>query len=256
MSEAMKAELWRRRGAGESISVILRGLDKHPGSVFTLLKHHGGIAPRARTVRTGHLTVEEREAISRGISTGQSFRVIADALGRSESTVSREVNRNGGRDAYRAVAAQERADDQRRRPKPTLLARNRPLRERVVELLDQKWSTDQIAKRLRRDHPDDPEMAVSHETIYRSTYTTRWKTIPKQMRKELRTGRPIRKNKRNSVKGQWRSQIIGARSITDRPAEAEDRSIAGHLEDDLVGLLHDHSPPGGRRHRPAQYLME
>ncbi|NKY54551.1 IS30 family transposase [Nocardia vermiculata] len=234
MSEAMKTELWRRWRAGESISVISRALDKPPGSVFTVLKHHGGIAPRARTVRWGNLTVEEREAISRGISADQSFRMIAEVLGRSVSTVSREVDRNGGRAAYRAVAAQERADEQRRRPKPTLLARNRILRERVVELLDREWSPEQIAKRLRRDHPDDPEMTVSHETIYRSVYTTRWKVIPKHMCKKLRTGRPIRKNKRHTVKGQWRSQIIGARSIKDRPADAEDRSGAGHLEGDLV----------------------
>ncbi|MEV6324252.1 IS30 family transposase [Nocardia sp. NPDC051787] len=234
MSDATKAELWRRWRGGESISVISRALGKPPGSVFTVLKHHGGIAPAVRAARTGHLTVEDREVISRGLSAGLSFRAIAETLDRAPSTVSREVARNGGRDAYRAVAAQERAEDQRQRPKPSLLAQNDRLRRLVIELLDQEWSPEQIVGRLRLDHPDDPEMTVSHETIYRAIYTSRWKLIPKPMSKKLRTGRPIRKNKRHSVKGQWRSQIIGARPISDRPADAEDRSVTGHLEGDMV----------------------
>lgn len=230
----MKVDLWRRWRAGESISVISRGLNKPPGSVFTVLKHHGGIAPVERAARAGHLTAQERELVSRGISAGRSFRAIAEGLDRSASTISREVERNGGRGAYRAVAAHERAEDRRRRPKPSLLARNRVLRDRVIELLDQEWSPQQIAARLRLDFGDDPAMTVSHETIYRSVYTSRWKLIPRQMSNKLRTGRPIRKHKRHSVKGQWRSQIIGARPIEHRPADAEDRSVAGHLEGDLV----------------------
>ncbi|QYN18939.1 IS30 family transposase [Amycolatopsis sp. DSM 110486] len=234
MSDPMKEELWGRWRAGESISVIGRALDKPPGSVFTVLKHHGGIAPKRPVSRADHLSVDEREVISRGISAQLSFRAIAASLGRSASTVSREVRRNGGRDVYRAVAAQERADDQRKRPKQSLLARNPILRNRVVDWLEQEWSPQQIARRLRLEHEGDPDMMVSHETIYRSVYTSRWKLIPKAMSKKLRTGRPIRKNKRHSVKGQWRSQIIDARPITDRPAEAEDRSVIGHLEGDLI----------------------
>nr|WP_245671783.1 IS30 family transposase [Nocardia amamiensis] len=230
----MKAELWRRWRGGESISVISRALGKPPGSVFTVLKHHGGIPPAERAPCAEQLTIQDREAISRGLSAGWSFRAIAETLGRAPSTVSREVGRNGGRDAYRAVAAQERADDQRRRPKPSLLERNGRLRWRVIELLDQEWSPEQIVGRLRLDHPGDPEMTVSHETIYRAIYTSRWKLIPKPMSKKLRTGRPIRKNKRHSVKGQWRSQIINARPISDRPTDAEDRSVIGHLEGDMV----------------------
>nr|WP_280408423.1 IS30 family transposase [Nocardia brasiliensis] len=234
MSDSTKAELWRRWRAGESISVISRALSKPPGSVFTVLKHHGGIAPAERAPRTEHLTNQDREAISRGLSAGWSFRAIAETIGRAPSTVSREVGRNGGRDVYRAVAAQERADDQRRRPKPSLLARNARLRERVLELLELEWSPEQIVGRLRLDHPCDPEMTVSHETIYRAIYVSRWKLIPQPMSKKLRTARPIRKNKRHSVKGQWRSQIINARPISDRPADAEDRSVVGHLEGDMV----------------------
>lgn len=202
--------------------------------MFTVLKHYGGIAPKRSVARADHLSVDEREVISRGISAQLSFQAIAASLGRSPSTVSREVQRNGGRDAYRAVAAQERADDQRTRPKQSLLVRNLVLRGRVVDWLEQEWSPQQIAQRLRLEHEGDPDMMVSHETIYRSVYTSRWKIIPKAMSKKPRTGRPTRKNTRHSVKGQWRSQIIGARPITDRPTDAEDRSVTGHLEGDLI----------------------
>lgn len=168
------------------------------------------------------------------MSAGCSFRAIATSLRRTVSTISREVSRNGGRDAYRAAAAQERASEQGCRPKQCLLARKSALRDEMVALLGEEWSPEQIVGYLRRQHGNDPAMAISHETIYRSIYTTRWKLIPKELCKRLRTGRPIRKNKRHTVKGQWRSQIIDARPIEQRPEIAEGRSTLGHLEGDLV----------------------
>jgi len=125
MSDEMKADLWRRWRAGESISVISRQIGKSPGSVFTVLKHHGGIAPAPRKTRSGSLTLGEREEISRGLCAGHSYRAIAGLLGRAVSTISREVGNNGGRDVYRATAAQERALDRARRPKQCLLAARR-----------------------------------------------------------------------------------------------------------------------------------
>lgn len=101
-------------------------------------------------------------------------------------------------------------------------------------MLEDEWSPEQIVGYLRRHHGDDDEFAISHETIYRSIYTTRWGAIPQKLCKRLRTRRPIRKNKRHSVKGQWRSQIAGARPIEERPAAADGRSVIGHLEGDLV----------------------
>jgi IS30 family transposase len=234
MSDAMKVDLWGRWRAGESISVISRQIGKPPGSVFTVLKHHGGIAPDPRKHRAGSLTMAEREEISRGLHAGESYRMIAVFLGRAVSTISREVSRNGGRDCYRATVAQERALDQARRPKQCLLARRPALNEKVVTLLREEWSPEQIVGHLRLHHDDDLAMRISHETIYRSIYTTRWKVVPRELSKRLRTGRPIRKNKRHTVKGQWRSQIIDARPIGERPATAEDRSTFGHLEGDLV----------------------
>ncbi|MFD6971575.1 IS30 family transposase [Streptomyces sp. NPDC059949] len=194
----------------------------------------GGIAPLSRKARAGSLTLGEREEISRRLCAGDSYRAIADRLGRAVSTVSREVNNNGGRDVFRAIAAQERALDRSRRPKECLLARRPELRQTVLALLQEEWSPEQIVGHLRLHHGGDPEMRVSHETIYRSVYTTRWKVVPRELCKRLRTGRPIRKNKRHTVKGQWRSQIIDARPIEDRPQAAEDRSESGHLEGDLV----------------------
>jgi IS30 family transposase len=234
MSEAMKADLWRRWRSGESISEISRGLAKPPGSVFTVLKHHGGIAPVPHRPRARHLTSADREEISRGLRAGESLRAIGVLLGRPASTISREVARNGGRDTYRAVPAGQRAKERARRPKRCLLARSPALQAKVVELLTLEWSPEQIVGHLRLHHGADPAMAVSHETIYRSVYTSRWKVVPKSLNKRLRTRRPIRKHKRHTVKGQWRSQIIDARPIEERPADAEDRSVLGHLEGDLI----------------------
>ncbi|MBA8924813.1 IS30 family transposase [Kutzneria viridogrisea] len=188
MSDEMKDELWRRWRAGESISDISRGIGKPPGSVFTVLKHHGGIAPAQRTARAGCLTMREREEISRGLHAGQSYQTIATLLGRAVSTISREVRRNGGRDGYRAVTAQERAHDQARRPKKCVLSRSPALRKVVVALLQGEWSPEQIVGHLRLHHGDDPAMRISHETIYRSIYTTRWKVVPRELCKRLRTG--------------------------------------------------------------------
>jgi IS30 family transposase len=234
MSDAMKEDLWRRWRSGDSISVISRALGKPPGSVFTVLKHHGGIAPAERVRRADRLTTDDRESISRGLEAEMSLRSIAAVIGRPASTVSREVARNGGRQKYRAFAAEQRAQEQARRPKPSALQANPLLRQIVIELLDNEWSPEQIVGHLRLTQGDNPLMEISHESIYRAIYTTRWKVIPRELCNKLRTGRPIRKNKRHTVKGQWRSQIIGARPIDDRPASANDRTELGHLEGDLI----------------------
>ncbi|MGI5485419.1 IS30 family transposase [Microtetraspora malaysiensis] len=234
MSDAMKEDLWRRWRAGDSISVISRALGKPPGSVFTVLKHHGGIAPAERVRRADRLSAEDRESISRGLEAGASLRSIAVSIGRPASTVSREVARNGGRVKYRAIAAEQRAQEQARRPKLSALQDNPVLRQLVIELLDNEWSPEQIVGHLRLMHAGNPLMRISHESIYRAIYTTRWKVIPRELCTKLRTRRPIRKNKKNTVKGQWRSQITGARPIEERPDAANARTELGHLEGDLI----------------------
>lgn len=145
-----------------------------------------------------------------------------------------QCRRSVVKSATTAIAVQERALGRARRPKQCLLARRPALRQTVLILLREEWSPEQIVGHLRRHHGDDPGMETSHETIYRSVYTTRWKVIPRKLCKRLRPGRPIRKNKRHTVKGQWRSQITDAQPIEERPQAAADRSEFGHLEGDLV----------------------
>ncbi|WP_329101370.1 helix-turn-helix domain-containing protein [Micromonospora sp. NBC_01699] len=112
-------DLWRRWRAGDSISVIFRALGEPPGSFFTVLKHHGSIAPADRVCRADRLTAEDRESISRDLEAGASLRSIAVSIGRAVSTVSREVTRSGSRVNYRTVAAEQRAEEHTRRPKPS-----------------------------------------------------------------------------------------------------------------------------------------
>ncbi|MFI6496626.1 IS30 family transposase [Nonomuraea typhae] len=187
-----------------------------------------------RLRRAVHLSAEERESISRGLEAGASLRSIVATIGRPASTVSREVGRNGGRVKYRAVVAEQRAHEQAPRPKPSALQDNPVLRQLVIELLDNEWSPEHIVGHLRLTHPGNPLMRISPENIYHAIYTTRWKVIPRELCTKLRTRRPIRKNKKNTVKGQWRSQITGARPIEERPDAANAQTELGHLEGDLT----------------------
>ncbi|WP_186810526.1 helix-turn-helix domain-containing protein [Cellulosimicrobium sp. TH-20] len=131
---------------------------------------HGGVRPSLPRRSPRHLRSREREEISRGIVTGLSARVIAEGLGRSASEVSREIARNGGRDTYRATCADERAHVEAKRPRLPRLAGDEQLRTVVLSRPDLDLSPQQIAAWLRREHPDEPGMWVSHETIYRAAY--------------------------------------------------------------------------------------
>ncbi len=149
-----KEELWDRWRAGESISDIARALQKPAGSIHGMLEATGGFSPPQRRRRRCALTPAEREEISRGLATGESLRAIAARLGRSASTVCREVNRNGGHRRYRAQKAEERALKRSRRPKRCLLATNERLRDMVASKLREDWSPEQISGWLKREYPD------------------------------------------------------------------------------------------------------
>jgi DNA-binding CsgD family transcriptional regulator len=170
LSAEQKRELWIRWKGGQSLSDIGRALGKHAGSVFGVLQAKGGIAPPLRQRSARALTLEEREEISRGLVAGLSLRQIAAQLGRSPSTVSREIGRNSGCLKYRAMAADGRSWQQASRPKPCLLATNRSLQAVVAEKLVQQWSPQQVSGWLEAEYPDDEAMRVSHETIYRSLF--------------------------------------------------------------------------------------
>lgn len=234
MSDELRAELWRLWGSGKSFSEISRAIGYPPGSIYTVVKATGGYVPPARKRRPDALTSHEREEISRGLASGGSLRLIAHALGRSASTISREVARNKGRSHYRAVVAGDRAVAHAKRPKKCLLARNPVLRGYVAARLREDWSPEQIAGTLKKRHPAGSRMRVSHETIYKSLFVQTRGVLAKDLLKHLRSGRPTRRNIHNTVTLQWRSQIKDAVSIRQRPAEVEDRAVPGHWEGDLI----------------------
>lgn len=234
LSDTQKDELWQRFGAGETFTAIGRALGKHAGSIFGVVASRGGIAPAPRLRAVGSLTKDERETISRGLAACASVRSIAQRLGRAPSTVSREITRNGGRDAYRAVEADAAAWCRARRPKVCKLAMVSRLRTLVASKLAAKWSPEQIAGWLVSAHPDDPAMQVSHETIYRSLFVQARGVLERELTAHLRTRRRMRRSKRATTKGQTRGQIVDAISIADRPACIEDRAVPGHWEGDLL----------------------
>jgi IS30 family transposase len=234
LSMTAKADMWARWKAGESMSDIGRALGKPPASIFALLAVHGGIArpPRRRAPRA--LTAAEREQISRGLAAEQSIREIARTLERPASTISREVNRNGGPTHYRAVEAERQAWRRTERPKPCRLAQEPKLRGLIAAKLQREWSPEQIAGWLKREYPEDARMHISPETIYRTLYVQARGALKKELLAHLRRRRPMRRSRRYSTTGQPRGQIIDAVSIAERPASIEDRAVPGHWEGDLL----------------------
>jgi IS30 family transposase len=179
------------------------------------------------------LSVAEREEISRGLVEGDSFREVARRLSREPSTISREVNANGGRAHYRAWVGERRAFEQSGRAKTAKIDANPELKAVVEDWLRLRWSPQQIARRLRLDFPDDPEMWVSHETIYQSIYVQGRGTLRKELAACLRTGR-ARRRPRAISKADQRGKLRDMVNISERPAEVEDRAVPGHWEGDLI----------------------
>lgn len=234
LSDREKKELWSRWRRGQSLSDIGRALGKHAASIFGVIAATGGITPASRRRSASALTPREREEISLGLAKGRTIRAFAARLRRTPSTVSREISRNGGVKKYRAARADERAWAKAKRPKASLLARSPVLRRLVAAKLQDDWSPEQIAGWLEAEFANDPEMRVSHETIYRSLYLQTQGALHRQLIRKLRTKRLMRKGKRATNSGQRRGQIIGAVSIHDRPPEIGARTTPGHWEGDLI----------------------
>jgi IS30 family transposase len=234
LSPQEKSELWNRWKAGQSLSEIGRALGKHAGSVHTVLSANGGIIPRARSRRATALTSREREEISRDLAQGISLRAIARNLGRSASTISREIQRNGGPEKYRATLAESKAWELARRPKPCLLAGNKRLARLVASRLKDNWSPQQISGWLAREHEGNADMQISHETIYRSLFIQARGVLKRELIAHLRSRRMMRRGKTATTDGQPRGRIPDAVSIRDRPACVEDRAVPGHWEGDLL----------------------
>ena len=231
---AERRELWERWKAGESVSDIARALDRAPGTIHRTLREHGGVAPAERRRAARALRLTEREEISRGIAAGESARHLARRLGRAPSTVAREIARKRrpqpipGRVGRRARLAD-------RSPSPALQDRtNQMLREVVAAKLAEDWSPQQIAGWLKVQHPDDPDMHVSHETIYLTLLIQARGALRRALITHLRRLKSVRRPKGALSNSRGRGQIRDAVSIRDRPAEAEDRAIPGHWEGDLL----------------------
>src|ERR1700722_2398295 len=212
LSAIEKADIWRRWKAGESLHEIGRAFGKDHGSIQFLLSQRGGIVPAVRRRSPRTLTLAERAA----------------------STVSRGVARHGGWPLYRASEADHQAWKSALRPRPCLLALHRKLRTMVASKLILDWSPEQISGWLKKRYPNNENMRVSHETIYRSLFIQARGVLKKELMQHLRSQRLIRRSQHARADGHSHGQIVDAISIRERPAEVEDRAIPGHWEGDLL----------------------
>ena len=200
-------------------------------SVQRLVSRSGGLKPRSVPRAAIRLSVLEREEISRGMQAGISCRAIARQVGRSPSTVSRDVAAGGGRARYRAWRADARACRRARRPKPPKLVSCGRLRREVERRLLQRWSPQQISARLRTDFPDDLSMRISHETIYQSLFVQGRGALRSELTRCLRTGRAHRRPISHTTgAGELKNMVL----LSERPPEADDRAVPGHWEGDLI----------------------
>jgi IS30 family transposase len=234
LTQAQQERIWEIRAEGLSDAALVRRLGLSRRQVSRYLGACGGIRPRRPRRRASRcLTLAEREEISRGIARRDSNRKIARDLGRSHTTIGREIDRCGGRRRYRAHFADEEAWRRARRPKPRKLERCL-LRRVVAERLRQDHSPEQISGWLKREHPDNEDMQVSHETIYRSLYVQSRGALKRELTRHLRSGRHKRQPRGASRRGQGRGKIADMVMISARPPEVADRAVPGHWEGDLL----------------------
>jgi IS30 family transposase len=246
LSPADVDEIWRRMRAGHSMKPTARALGLPTSTVRSYLVRCGGIRPDPRHRAARRLSLVEREEISRGLAAGRSLRVIAAQLGRAPSTISREVAGSGGRQRYRATVADQAAWAKATRPKTCKLATNPALAGIVTAKLQRRWSPQQIAGWLKTTYPDNRQMQVSHESIYRTLFVQSRGALRKELTAYLRTGRVIRRSAGVRLPD-GRGGRPGILNISERPAEASDRAVPGHWEGDLVF---------GKRMSPVATLVE
>ncbi|MEO6509838.1 MAG: IS30 family transposase [Nocardioides sp.] len=265
----VEREFWQRVRAGLSVvqAAAAVGVSRPTGQ--RLFSRSGGVIPGLiRPVgqgRYGRLSLDERHQIAalRKLDRDIGVRAMARVLGRSAATVSRELRRNAnGEGSYLPAAAQARADrrarERGRAASPARLATNLRLRREVQDHLVSKHSPEQIARRLRKDHPEDPEMWVSHETIYQSLYVQGRGGLRRELTVHLRTGRVLRKphraaDQRSRRQPRFKDEMV---MISERPAEVEDRAVPGHWEGDLImGSKESNSAVGTLVERMTRFTM-
>lgn len=239
--------------SGKSQAQVAREVNRSAGSVHNVIKSMGGIF-RTEEVESGfRLNIAEREEILLGVSQGLSIREIARQLGRAPSTVSRELNANGGRESYRAWGAHAAAQCRRLRSRPAKLVTCPRLRHEVETGLEAAWSPEQISRRLVEDYPDAPEMRVSPETIYQSLFVQARGALRKDLTQYLRSGKPMRRSPPAKLDG--RGTLKDMVMISERPAEVEDRAVPGHWEGDLIIGKNGKSAIGTLVERWSRYVM-
>jgi IS30 family transposase len=253
-TESQKALMWERWKEGWTLHQIGHLFDRAHTSVHKILAETGGFRPPQRRRNAKALTLAEREEVSRFLAEGWSLRWIASKLGRAPSTISREMARNGGRDTYRAVQAEDAAWDRARRSKPCKLVENRSLAKIVSDKLRLLWSPEQIAGWLKHTYPSDQSLHVSHETIYRSLFIQARGALKKELLVHLRRTRGMRRSRHHTQKTDIHGKIVDAVSISERPGSAEDRAVPGHWEGDLFFGSHN-SQIATLVERQTRYVM-
>ena len=218
MGRLDKLEVMERLEAGESWDQVAEAVGIRHQTINRVRREHGGVKPRWTSRSSRQLSFEDREEISRLLACDTSFRAIGRALERSPSTISREVNRNGGRVAYRARRADRSTCERARRPKPTVFDQRPRLAAWVESKLLLEWSPAQISARLDTDFPDDEEMSVSHETIYQALFVQSKGGLRKELAAYLRSQRTVRKPHGTGTRAHH-GGILNKVMIADRPAE-------------------------------------
>jgi transposase, IS30 family len=248
-----RREIIARAARGESQREIGAALTRGQWVVGRVLAPLGGVIRREMwDAPTGRLSAEDRVEIRLGLERNESFAELGRRLGFHRSTICREVNANGGRHDYRPLAAHRAAHGRSARPKATKLASHPQLCAKVVADLQEWWSPQQIAHRLRAEYPDQPEMTVSHETIYKSLYVQGRGELRRELAACLRSGRAKRRPQgRSSSRGRIPNMVL----ISERPAEIEDRAVPGHWEGDLVMGKAGKSAIGTLVERSTRFVM-
>lgn len=253
-SAEVRGRFWEARASGATLVEAAAAAGVSRTAVRYWLQESGGLRPRPRRPRPPlRLSLAEREEISRGLAAGLTLTAIALQLERPVSTVSREVRRNSTAKGYRAVRADRMAEARARRPRPPKLAEHHELRAVVEGWLAQRWSPQQISRRLELEYPDDDTMRVSHETIYTSLYVQAKRGLPGHLTVHLRTRRVKRRPQRRVAVGPPR--IRDMVPIRLRPAEVTARAVLGHWEGDLVVGRRGLSHVGTLVERSTRYLV-
>jgi IS30 family transposase len=256
-----RREFWRgvvHDGMSTVAAARQAGVSEYVGRRW--FRECGGVAPVDLTEPRGrYLSLSEREELSRGLAAGLGDAEIGRQLGRHRTTIWREKHRNPppgrGSDGYRAVPAQAAAEARSRRPKARKLE-HEPLRTAVQDRLEQRHSPQQIARRLRREFPDDEAMQASHETIYRALFVQGRGSLRRELATCLRTGRAIRRPRRRiDGRSDPDRRIPDKVMISERPAEAADRAVPGHWEGDLILGKANRSAIGTLVERTTRFCM-